>query len=92
MIPYREEPWMKAAECTSIGTEVFFPEIGENWNPPKSVCRTVCKVRLQCLDYAMRMEAGVDHKNRFGVYGGLGPLSRKKYEPEWLAEQEGDAA
>jgi WhiB family redox-sensing transcriptional regulator len=84
---YREEPWVAAAECLSIGTSVFFPSKGEDWNAAKVVCATVCRVRLQCLDYAMRMEMGQDHHFRAGIFGGLGPLARTRYEPQWLAEQ-----
>ena len=89
---YREEPWIASARCLSIGVEAFFPSPGDDWAPVKAVCLTVCPVRLQCLDYAMRMEEGQDHKTRHGVYGGLGPLERKRYEPAWLAEQIGGAA
>jgi hypothetical protein len=87
MNQYREEPWVSSAACLSIGTAPFFPDKGDDWNATKSVCLTACTVRLQCLDYAMRMEAGVDRKSRWGVYGGLSPSARKKYEPQWLAEQ-----
>jgi hypothetical protein len=52
------------------------------------VCLTQCPVSLQCLDYAMRMEAGASSKTRMGIWGGLTPGKRKKYEREWLAEQE----
>jgi hypothetical protein len=89
---YRKEPWTADAECVSIGTAAFFPTKDDDWNVVKSVCLNVCPVRLQCLDYAMRMELGQDHKTRHGVYGGLGPLGRKKHEPEWLAGQIGGAA
>lgn len=84
---YREEPWIASAECLSIGMEPFFPARDDDWNQIKAVCLSVCSVRLQCLDYAMRMEQGQDHKTRFGIYGGCGPLARKKYEHQWLAEQ-----
>lgn len=84
---YREEPWIASAQCLSIGHEPFFPETGDDWNPPKSVCLNACTVRLQCLDYAMRMELGQDYKTRWGIYGGLSPMARKRYEREWLAEQ-----
>jgi WhiB family redox-sensing transcriptional regulator len=83
---YREEPWITSAKCVSIGVEVFFPARDDDWNQIKSVCLN-CPVRLQCLDYAMRMEEGQDHKTRFGVWGGLDPLARRKHEPEWLAGQ-----
>ena len=65
MTQYRAEPWIKAAECLSIGVEAFFPGVGEDWQSAKT---------------------------RWGIYGGLSPQARKRYEPEWLAEQEGSAA
>ena len=89
---YREEPWVSSAQCLSIGTEPFFPSKGDDWNTVKAICLTSCKVRLQCLDYAMRMELGQDQHFRAGVFGGLGPLARAKHEPEWLAEQAEGAA
>ena len=92
MSPYREEPWIASAQCLSIGVEPFFPGKGDDWNPVKTVCLTACSVRLQCLDYAMRMESGQDYKTRWGVYGGLSPTARKRYEPQWLAEQVEGAA
>jgi hypothetical protein len=84
---YREEPWTTSAGCLSIGVEPFFPAKGDDWNPVKAVCLTGCPVRLQCLDYAMRMEAGQDRKARWGLYGGMSPSARKEYEQQWLAEQ-----
>jgi hypothetical protein len=88
---YREEPWIQHATCRSIGTAAFFPEIGEDWQQAMKVCLTQCPVRLQCLDYAMRMEAGASSKTRMGIWGGLTPGKRKRYEREWLAEQEAAA-
>lgn len=87
MNQYREEPWVSSAACLSIGVEAFYPSPGDDWNVVKAVCLTACQVRPSCLDYAMRMESGVDRKSRWGVYGGLSPSARKKYEPQWLAEQ-----
>jgi WhiB family redox-sensing transcriptional regulator len=80
------EPWTSAAVCVSIGGDAFYPEAGESWKTPIGVCRT-CPVRLQCLDYAMREEQGRPVLHRFGVFGGLKPYARKKYEAEWLAGQ-----
>lgn len=88
---YREEPWIEAAVCKSIGGEAFFPKPGEDWKAPMNVCLTRCPVRAQCLDYAMRMEIGQDSKTRFGVWAGLSPVKRKKYEKQWLAERESAA-
>lgn len=86
-----KELWVEAATCRSIGTSVFYPEIGETWTEAIKVCQTSCPVRLQCLDYAMRCEIGAAVQQRHGVYGGLKPYARRKLEAEWLAGQ-GEAA
>ena len=82
------EPWTEHATCRSIGPTVFYPEIGDSWVEAVKVCTTVCPVRLLCLDYAMRNEVGRAVAHRHGVFGGLKPYERKKYEPEWLAGNE----
>jgi hypothetical protein len=84
--PYYED-WTESATCRSIGYEVFYPTLGETWAEPIRVCKTRCPVRLQCLDYAMRTELGVPAHHRAGVYGGLKPYQRVKYEAEWLASR-----
>lgn len=87
--PYGE-PWMQYATCRSIGTEAFYPPKGSahvEWNKLRSVCRTGCPVLLQCADWIMRTEQGLDHKRRFGLTAGMSPLQREKYEPQWLAER-----
>lgn len=86
MIPTTEQ-WVEYAACRSIGPDVFFPEIGEDWRGPQKACAS-CPVRLQCLDAVMRYELGRDRAQRFGVAGGLTPSKRKAYEAEWLASQE----
>ncbi len=91
LIPqYREEPWIQHATCRSIGSAAFFPEIGEDWQQATKVCAQ-CPVRLQCLDYAMRMEAGASSKTRMVIWGGMTPGRRKRYEAAWLAEREAAA-
>lgn len=84
--------WVADAACIEIGTDPFFPEQGEDWNPSKRVCNELCGVRLECLDYAMTRELGQDRKTRWGLWGGMSPLQRGQFEPVWLAERTGDAA
>lgn len=86
------EPWIDFAGCNSIGVDAFFIGRNEDWDQLRRVCAQRCTVRLQCLDFAMRMEVGEGRNTRFGMFGGLTPAQRKKYEAEWLAGQEGDAA
>lgn len=88
---YQAEPWIEYADCRSIGTDAFYPEMGDSWTEAIEVCEA-CPVRLLCLDYAMRSEIDRPAKHRFGIFGGLKPHQRKKHEPDWLAEQQGEIA
>lgn len=85
--------WVRKAACLEIGVDAFFP-VGNNddWITPRRVCMESCTVRLLCLDRVMTSERGQDFKTRHGVIAGMSPLERKAYEPQWLAEREGDAA
>ena len=80
--PYHEE-WAQYGVCRSVGVEGFFPKQGIEWRQARRVCQG-CPVRLLCEDYVMRSELGTDLKFRFGVWAGMGPLQRFKYEPTWL--------
>lgn len=82
---YQPEPWMERGACRSIGGEVFFPEIGEDWHEARKVCTDRCPVTMQCLEFAMRVEQGTSLHARAGLWGGLSPKQRKDYEPAWLA-------
>jgi WhiB family redox-sensing transcriptional regulator len=71
----RREPWMARAVCTQTDPDAFFPGEGASAEVPIAICRR-CPVRRRCADYA------IQHKERFGVWGGtLTPERRKK----WLA-------
>lgn len=62
--------WMKNAPCASVDPEIFYPEKGESAKPAKSVCR-LCPYKAPCLTYA------VEHRQRFGVWGGLAEKERR---------------
>jgi len=79
--------WTDYADCRSVGPAPFYPEKGDTWSVGIDVCR-ICPVRLRCLDFAMRLELGRPTKHRFGIFGGLKPSQRRRYEAEWLATQE----
>jgi WhiB family redox-sensing transcriptional regulator len=87
-----DEPWMEHAVCRECDPEAWFPDKGEDHVSPRRICESSCKVRLQCLDYAMRLEEGLSRKSRVGVFGGLTPEQRAEHEPVWLAERNGSAA
>jgi hypothetical protein len=82
------EDWTEQASCREIGGDEWYPEIGGDHLSAKRICMFKCPVRLQCLDYAMRIEQGKSHSIRHGLFGGMSPNARARYEPQWLAEQE----
>lgn len=84
--------WVESATCRSIGWSAFYPKKGDGWTEAIKVCMTACPVRLQCLDYVMSVEVGRPIDRRHGVWAGLKPYQRRKYEPQWLAEQHGEVA
>jgi WhiB family redox-sensing transcriptional regulator len=86
------ETWTESAACREIDCDLWFPEKGDSNKEPLFICETACTVRLQCLDYAMRKEHGLSRGLRFGIFGGLSPGGRVKYETEWRAEQDASAA
>jgi WhiB family redox-sensing transcriptional regulator len=62
--------WHDAAACAQTDPDAFFPERGDSDDAQK-VCRT-CAVRANCLADAL------DRDEEFGIWGGLGPKSRRK--------------
>ncbi|ALY07402.1 WhiB family transcription factor [Mycobacterium phage Kahlid] len=71
-----ESNWRELAACQFIDPEMFFPSKGGSAVEPKRVCNTMCEVREQCLEAAMREEYGLGKTLRFGVRGGLVPNAR----------------
>ena len=63
--------WMTDAECAQIDPELHFPEKGGSVKSVKSVC-AACPVTARCLEYALAND------ERFGVWGGLSELDRRK--------------
>lgn len=86
---YMEIKWQELAACTGMDTEIFYsPEniggprkgrgvIGERdrIELAKKICGT-CSVRQECLKFA------VQHKDDYGIYGGLTPQERRGAEHE----------
>lgn len=69
--PADGETWQDRANCAGTDGEAFFPEKGESNRDAKRVCAG-CKVRPQCLDYAIENDIG------FGVWGGMSERERRK--------------
>jgi WhiB family redox-sensing transcriptional regulator len=66
--------WMAGGLCAQTDSAAFFPEKGGSTREAKRICQG-CEVRDECLEYAL--ENGI----RFGVWGGLSELERRKLKP-----------
>lgn len=65
-----DQSWELRALCGNENDSVFFPEKGGSVRAAKKVCAQ-CGVRGQCL------EAAVNEKRKFGVWGGLTEKERR---------------
>lgn len=63
----RRPAWHANAACRGMGTELFFPEKGEDARPAKAICST-CPVAAPCG------AATGDH----GIWGGMSPRERMR--------------
>lgn len=72
-----DQSWRQLAECQYVGTEIFFKDEGGHgrYSEARLICN-LCEVRLECLNAALREEAGLENSHRFGLRGGLGPRQR----------------
>jgi WhiB family redox-sensing transcriptional regulator len=67
-----DEPrWQARGNCLGLDPDLFFPERGESAAEAKAVCAS-CMVRTECLEFAL------EHKERFGVWGGLSEYERRR--------------
>lgn len=62
--------WVDRALCAQVGGDAWFPEIGEPVTRAKIICLR-CPVRRECLEYAL------DHRETFGVWGGMSTNERE---------------
>ncbi|GGM85141.1 hypothetical protein GCM10012275_64860 [Longimycelium tulufanense] len=63
--------WRETAICSQVDPELFFPEKGGSTQPAKRICKG-CPLRDQCLAWAL------EHDERYGVWGGLSEMQRRK--------------
>jgi WhiB family redox-sensing transcriptional regulator len=71
--------WRDSALCAQTDRELFFPEKGGlGAAEAKRVCMA-CEVRAQCLDYAL------EHKLRYGIWGGLSERQRARVQRSEVA-------
>ena len=67
--------WTRRALCAEVDPNIFFPEIGENVSVVKKICKA-CDVREECLKFSL------DNDERFGIWGGLSEINRRKLRAE----------
>lgn len=75
---HEPESWMKDAECLQVDPELFFPTEHDSrlsYRAARDVCHA-CPVSIACLAYAMRVEAGLSHHRRHGIWAGTTPKQR----------------
>ena len=63
--------WRRAAKCLQSDPDLHFPAKGESPRDAKRICAQ-CGVRPDCLAYAL------EHRERFGVYGGIAERDRRR--------------
>lgn len=82
--------WLNEAACTGAAPAFDYDQAlprhkKRTYKPPQhvqeaqEVCRTECPVRLECLEFALRIETP---QGRSGVYGGLTPNERDEFYTE----------
>lgn len=65
------EAWMDFANCLGVDPDLMFPERGDSLRPARQVCAG-CVVRRTCAQYA------IDHREKYGVWGGLSERQRRE--------------
>ncbi|MFD6294552.1 WhiB family transcriptional regulator [Streptomyces sp. NPDC060235] len=73
--------WQERAACRAYGSGDFFSDSQIRIRQAKRVC-SVCPVRRQCLDMALRAE----DQSRYGVFGGLTAAERQQLVKRTRAE------
>jgi WhiB family redox-sensing transcriptional regulator len=66
--------WRDDAACLEIGTEPFFPTLGDNATQVIAICEA-CPVQTECLEDALALPG---HDDQYGIRGGLGPGPRAR--------------
>ena len=63
--------WMDDGICAQTDPDAFYPEKGGSTREAKRICLG-CEVKDECLQYAL------EHRERFGIWGGLSERERRK--------------
>ena len=83
--------WMPSGTCASVDMDQWFPQYGAKPHIVVRMCHE-CPVFASCEEYVMTLELGKKLHDRNGIWAGMAPSDRIRYEPDWIAEQAGEAA
>jgi WhiB family redox-sensing transcriptional regulator len=72
VVHIQQEQWWKRAKCLTCDPELFYPQKGQTGEDAKEVCRR-CPVRAECLN------AALEGRERFGIWGGMTERERRRY-------------
>ena len=73
--------WRTQAACKGQDTERFFPHPSDRDGEDAAVAVCwQCPVEADCLADAMQVEKGLSASNRWGIWGGYGPVERVMLE------------
>ena len=81
-----DDSWRKDSACIGKPASLFYPtddvEIDSRLSNKvaKGICAT-CPVKAQCLRWAL------DHRENYGIWGGLDPKERRAYAKEMRGEE-----
>lgn len=65
------DEWMSQGACVGHSETTFFPDRDDSAEAALALCRT-CSVRAECLAFA------IEHKEHFGIWGGLTETERRR--------------
>lgn len=69
--PSGDLDWQDNGLCKESDPEAFYPEKGGSTKQAKAVCKR-CPITETCLQWAL------DHKERFGIWGGKSEYERRQ--------------
>jgi WhiB family redox-sensing transcriptional regulator len=68
----RRPRWQDSSNCKDVGTDIFFHErYSHAVKEAKALCE-VCKVKEECLEFAIEMDA-------VGIWGGMTTVERRRH-------------
>ena len=85
--------WREDAACRDYEPEWWFADTKSTADrdareTARTICRTICPVRDECLEAALKVEGALKEPSRFGIFGGMDPEERhREYARRYRAER-----